>query len=229
MRYDPARFALWFAVANVSLVLLYLAGSWLELPWSLRAIVDLNAEGTIPAWYNASLLLLAGVQFLIAANIARSLERRILWILILIGIACIFLSADEVSGIHERITANLKQFAAIPRFQGDHGIWVPIYTVAGVMLLVGAWPVWRWMYATERRAVYLLAAAAACMAAAVITEILGYGDLRSPENWRRYQWLIAAEEGLEMFGSTFLFFASGRLMMTCVEDEHGDGPSPRIG
>jgi hypothetical protein len=67
------------------------------------SILRLDAELTIPAWYSGCLLFFAALLLLILAWRARTLRSRdFIWWLLL-GLGFMYLSADEVATIHERV------------------------------------------------------------------------------------------------------------------------------
>lgn len=62
--------------------------------------VHINAEYSLPAWFNAGLLLTTALLMAVAAATSTGHERTSWWVLaVLVG----FLSMDEASGFHERL------------------------------------------------------------------------------------------------------------------------------
>jgi len=48
----------------------------------------------------------------------------------------IYLSADEMASIHEKVSVLFKHVEWIPRFKGDHGLWVFFYALTGLILVL---------------------------------------------------------------------------------------------
>lgn len=196
--------------ALVAIYLLHIASG--EMSWLLRTFFDLNGEGTIPAWYTSAQLLLAGALLVYAGCSDRSDPGVASWFVVLLGAGLCFLSADEVVGIHETITVVLRDVEALPRFSGDHGIWIPIYLLAGVAFVAATLPQWRRLARADRPAtLWLVGGILLLLLGAVGLEIIGYGDLRQPEYRRLYTLLIAAEEGLEMTGASAILVGAALL------------------
>lgn len=66
-------------------------------------IFRFDSEMTIPAWYSGALMLISGLMLFVCSAVARTIRSsEFIWWLIL-GVGFIYLSADEVVGIHERI------------------------------------------------------------------------------------------------------------------------------
>lgn len=208
MRNEPSvlRLALALAIADALFVGAYLAyvamdGSSL----AMRRLLDLDAEYTLAAWFTSGQLLLIGV-LLLATAVAERHGRRIVppWFLALVGLAFVFLSADEATGIHETATLVLWRYSALPRFSGNHGMWIPIYLAIGACglgLTVRHWlRLWR---GSRRAAVWLYAGAAVFLTGAVGLEILSYG-LRDPVMRRLYTLEVAMEEGMELAGASMM-------------------------
>lgn len=63
--------------------------------------VHINADYSLPAWFNSSLLLTAALLMVVAGVTSNGRERTAWWMLsILVG----YLSMDEASGFHERLS-----------------------------------------------------------------------------------------------------------------------------
>jgi hypothetical protein len=178
--------------------------------WLLHALFNLDGEANIPAWYTSVQLMLAGVLFLMA-TLSDTMDRTVSrGYAALVGFGFILLSADEIVGLHESLTALLRPIDVLPRFSGDHGIWIPIYlaVIAAVALITmrQGLAVCR----THRRGCAILAAGAIVfLTGAVGLEIVSYGDLRAngPTD-RLYMLLVAAEEGLELLGASVMLIGS---------------------
>lgn len=221
----PVRIAALLYTVNVALVVLHLAFVWLD-PVSIpfRALLNLDAEGTIPAWYTSAQLLIIGLLFILAASRRPPGAAVAPWFLLLIGAGFVFLSMDEVAGVHETTTLVLKRFESLPRFKGDHGIWIPIYLLTGASIVAVTAKSWVRLFRAHRRGVLVIGLGALLfLLGAVGMEVYSYEALREPRNYRPYMVGVAVEEGLEMFGvSTMLL---GSMLVTAGLVERTEPPT----
>ena len=203
---------------DIALVVAHLVVSGMTEPSILlAAMFGLDREANLPTWFASSQLLLAGACFLVAAWRPRDDRRAPTASLSLAGGALVFLSADEAAGFHESVTWVLKRFESLPRFSGDHGLWIPIYGAVGLVALVGAGPLVRWLRRERRHAAHLLLLGAVLLVVgAVGVEILSYGDLRDPSQRHLYVLQVAVEEGLELLGGSLLLLGACRLAAQSV-------------
>ncbi|MEZ4416353.1 MAG: hypothetical protein R3E10_11465 [Gemmatimonadota bacterium] len=219
---------------DVLLVLIHLLVFSRDEPSQLlSALFGLDREANLPTWYSSTQLLLAGVCLLWAGTRANRTEGRPSRLLLLAGATFVFLSADEASSIHESITYVLRRFDELPRFQGDHGMWIPLYGMLGAVGLLAGRPLLGWIAREHRRAGgYLLAGALSFCGGAVVLEIISYGWLRTHEAARLYSLEVAAEEGLELLGASLLLFGCRQLASPRPCDESAGpvgGPPPVAG
>lgn len=215
----------WLATVNLLFIALYLTASWVRLPWPIQRLADLDAEATLPAWYGGSMLLLTGVALAFAGRTLRDTDAWVGRLLAVTAIAFVFLSADEVAGIHEQLTRSFSEFDWLPRFSGEHGLWIPIYAAVGCAFLVATLPLWRRLAALAPGGIPLLALGFALLAAAVVVEAASYGTLRDPANVRWYRLAVAGEEGLELFGATFAMLGATRVLDRAIERRRPPGQS----
>jgi len=208
----PIHVLIVLLLVNAALTTVHVVGMLLAEPSPVvHSLFDLDAEGTIPSWYASSLLLLTAWSFGRAAldGGSRVVGRAFLWVL---SSCFLYLSLDESVGIHERITMSLRPVAALPRFEGDHGIWIPFYVGAGVAFAALTCTTWLRLWRHERSAMLLFfAGVAMILGGAVGIEILNYGEFRRFVYPREYGLLVAVEEFLEMSGASAMLAGSIRL------------------
>lgn len=220
------RLRAWLTAGDLALVAAYVAYMAAGVDSvTVRRMLDLNGEGTIPAWYTSAQLLLAGMAFLHAsANGPRGSGRATPPFLAALGAGFCFLSADEVVGIHETITVLLRSSAWAPRFGGDHGIWIPLYVAIGVVFVAATARQWLRLRASDPRGTaWLVAGALVFLAGAAGVEILGYGDGGGVVRRAWYTLQVSSEEGLELLGATAMLV--GALLLARARPD----PSPERG
>lgn len=102
------------ALLAIHIVLTVLHYRFVELPWLLRELFDVDEEESVPTWFSSSLLLLtAAVLFLIAHLSRQGLDRNaIYWFGLGLGFA--FMSVDEIAGFHETLNSVTETSWAVP-------------------------------------------------------------------------------------------------------------------
>lgn len=198
---------------DLLLVAAYLGAVFSNRPLpSFVALLNLDGEGTVAVWYTSAKLLLAGVLFLGAATWAtpRFAGRRFL---AAVGIALLVLSLDETVGVHELLTVELRRFESLPRFEGQHGLWIPFALVAVVAFLAATARSWSALWSRARPGTLLMGLGLALgLVGAVGLEIIGYEIVRPSGSSVLYVIEVAAEEGLELLGASMLLLGSVRLL-----------------
>jgi hypothetical protein len=178
---DAKRLFLRLTFFELFLVLIFCADALLGSPiWSIKKLFDLDGEANIPAWFSSIQLFMIGLVLLIKSlqsNLDHSFSRLFFPI---VSIGFIFLSADEMASIHEKINGMLKYVEFIPRFKGDHGIWIFIYVLTGLILflanfrtLVAIWN--RYRHAT----LIMTIGMGIILIGGVMMEVISYQFLRS--------------------------------------------------
>jgi hypothetical protein len=203
--------ALTLIAGDIALVALYVAYTQAgAFHWFVHGLFNLDGEANVPAWYTSAQLLLAAVPFLVTAIAIRPDPAAPRWLFALGGAGLVFLSADEIVGFHESVTALLRPVSFMPRFSGDHGIWVPVYlAVIGIAVLVTVRPLVRVWRAAPRGSAILTAGALLFVTGAVGLEVLSYGTVRADGSSSGiYMLLVAAEEGFEMIGASVMLIGS---------------------
>jgi hypothetical protein len=196
---------------DIALVVFYVAYTQAgAFHWFVHGMFNLDGEANVPAWYTSAQLLLAAVPFLLTSLSSASAEAAPRWLLALGGAGLLFLSADEMVGFHEAVTALLRPVSFMPRFSGGHGMWVPVYlAVIALVALVTTRPCARVRRAEPRGSAILAAGALVFVTGAVGVEILSYGEVRADGPASRiYMLFVAVEEGLELLGASLMLIGS---------------------
>ncbi|MCF7760672.1 MAG: hypothetical protein K9M98_09220 [Cephaloticoccus sp.] len=85
-----------------------------ELPWLVRQIFDVDEEDSFPTWYSASTLLLTAFVLWLKTSSARGPADAWRWHWRGLAVGFVFLSIDEIAGIHETLNSLIDYSWAIP-------------------------------------------------------------------------------------------------------------------
>lgn len=203
------QLAILLYAVNFLLLTAYVCGTFFVVlnPYIYR-LINLDGEASLPAWFSASQLLLTGVVFAAAAY---RREHKVAGpvFLAVCATAFIFLSADEAASIHEKITVVFKDVEFLPRFSGDHGIWIPLYLLAGSVFLVVTGKTWLRLWRSNRNGATVFFLGIGLFAfGAVVLEIISYGELREIANRRYYAYQVLLEEAFELAGVTTILLGA---------------------
>ncbi len=198
----------------VDLLLLaaYLIGIFLVVPNPhIFRLINLDAEASLSSWFSSSQLLLIGAVFAVAAYSRRNESVGSLF-LATCALAFFFLSADEAASIHEKITLIFKGVDFLPRFSGNHGVWIPIYLLAGVLFVIATHKSWLKLWRDRRDGtIVFLVGIALFVFGAVALEIVSYGSLRDISNRNYYLYQVLFEEAFELAGVTTILIGTIRM------------------
>ena len=212
-----------FFAADLAVGALYVANLAAGRPWQkLNLFLDLDHEGNLPAWFSSLQWAAVAALFAYVAYEANRRKHRASTALLLLAGLFLFLSMDEASSVHERLTAGLNG-----KLLGDNRILMSSWLVVlGIPL---AFFLWRiairikdiFDEAPGSLRLYLLGVAVFGAGAFLTESVLhSLGVARIPEGF------ILLEEMLEMIGVTLLLWSGFSLawavgLVGLVED---DGP-----
>lgn len=100
--------------------------------WGFRRLLNMSGEGNLPAWYSASLMLLAGALLAVIAigkSAGRDPYRAHWWVL---SAGFVYMAADEAASIHEM----LNRLARVLPIQDEGALGYPWVVVGGSIVLV---------------------------------------------------------------------------------------------
>ncbi len=99
-------------IAHIVLTVMHYG--FVDLPWLLRELFDVDEEESIPTWFSSMLLLVTSLTlFLVAALCKQSKDRNAkYWVGLGAGFA--FMSADEIAGFHETLNTVIQISWAVP-------------------------------------------------------------------------------------------------------------------
>ncbi len=198
------------------LVILFLIERALGSPfWFVHRLVDLDGEQSIAAWFSSLQLCAVGAVLLLKARHPGALAPLGRGFLAVLGLAFVFLSADEALSLHEALTAGLARYGWLPRFEGGHGIWITLYLAAVFAFLLVSLPRLLYLWRHHRRPSMCVAGGfAVFVGGAVGMEVIGYGMANTATPLMQGV-EIACEEWLEMAGITLVL--AGALGLWCEE------------
>ncbi len=205
---------------EICLVAIFLADGILGQPsWTIHQIFSLDGEENIPAIFSSLQLFLVGILFLSMVYPLKQHPFSSHFFPAILGMSFIFLSFDEYFGIHEEITLSLKHIEWIPRFRGNHGIWVAPYVLAGLVFLGLTHKEFLKIWSKYRRESIIMGSGVVIFLVGVIAlEVISYQFLRdSTSPWYYYVLEVAFEEFLEMMGISVFLYGAILLSQTKTE------------
>jgi len=157
---------------------------------------DLDRENNVPSFFSGGLFLLnAMLLWLVGQQPARHHGSRVWYAL---AAVFVFLSYDEMFGVHERLTRPLRE--AFHTGGLLYYAWVIAYVMPVIALIWWFYPTWRRLSADVRR--QLLVAGCLFLLGAVVMEMINGAYDEAFGHRRSLAWglLSAVEESLEMAG-----------------------------
>jgi hypothetical protein len=167
-----------------------------ETIFGLRRLFDVSDERTLPAFFSATILLIAGGLLLIMASCHwRAAERYpLMWFFL--GLIFVYLSLDETIGFHETLTPHMRK--VVPATGLLRFTWVAA-AIPFVGLLGLAY--WSALQALPRRTRgQVILAGMLFVGGAIGVEMIGGWYLEANGRNFGYHTLSALEEAMEMFG-----------------------------
>lgn len=160
--------------------------SW--LPW--RQLFDVDEENNLPTWFSGAILALAAGCLWLCARHKRQVRDRSVnqWYVLTFGF--LFMSVDEVAGLHESLNSTIQSSWVIPG-----GI---VAFLVGLSFIPFLWNL------PSRTRNYFIVAGALYVGGAIGVEIIG---APMDADTMLYNLTTVAEEGLEMFGVILFLIA----------------------
>ena len=215
----PLRLFLSLATLDTLLVLAYFALIALGRgETAFFAIFNLDKEGNLPSWYaGMQLFIIAVGYFVLGSRLVPDRRRtallRPLWLVL--GLGFTVLSADEISGFHERMGRTLWRMKVFNIRFTDQWMVVYILIAAVLALLLGkqllrVWREWRF------EAMLFLLGFGVLASGAFLAEVA-----QIYRKWQGFSHLleIGLEEWLEMFGATILILPAYRILSTVMSSD----------
>lgn len=193
----PARVLAVLVGVSAVLVLVSLLAPWWAPHRDVMFYVEVGGENNLPMWWNAGLLLVAGLVLFVTGDAAPGRTERFAWRAL--GALVLLLSLDEATMLHEKLAGPAGRLWPAA---GLSYMWLVVGTplAAGVLvfvLLLGR--------TLPRRPRWLLTAAfAVYFTGAVGVEVLQELVVDPDGHWFAHRVLFHAEEALEMAGASMM-------------------------
>jgi len=163
---------------------------------------DLDDESSVPTWWAQVLFLAIGLGAWLSAYLQPDQATRRLWSTVA-ALGLIF-SLDEVAALHEHILQSVHNLFF--RDSSPTGMANAWWLVAPLLLLTGAWLLWKMVRLFPRRTTVLLAVGGAVfLVGSVVADLLT--SIAPRETFLNQGIMVAVEEGLELIGSVIVFYA----------------------
>jgi hypothetical protein len=200
---------------ELCLVLIYAADTLLGNPSrSIQRLFDLDGEGNIPAWFSSVQLFLIGLIFFLRSRQTGPDHSPSPLFLLMLSAGFIFLSADEAGSIHEKISETFKHVEFMPRFKGDHGVWVFVYAFISLILFLATFRSFAAMWNRHKHASFMMAVGMGiAVLGGVVMEVISYQFLRSGSTPLLYIVEVALEEFLELAGVSVALYGAILLLL----------------
>ena len=206
---DANRLLLTLILFEIFLVVMYFLGVFLKMPSAINILFNLDREATIPAWFSSAQLLLIGILFIFSNNWAQINRIVNPEFLLIVGMSFVYLSMDESAVIHEKITGTLNHIKWIPRFKGNHGIWIPIYSIIFVLLAtIGRHTIFSILKIYPRQSLLVFSGLLIFVLGGVGLEIIYYLYLEDSGRPILTKVEIAFEELFEMLGASIVLYGT---------------------
>lgn len=167
---------------------------FVELPWLIRELFDVDEEESIPTWFSSGILFLSAVAlfFIAALKQHQRDSQSIYWIVLAAGFT--FLSVDEIAGFHETLNSVTEISWAVP------GLVVALVVGLSYLRFLSQLP--------SHTAVRFIMAGAIFVGGAVGVELATEPYLYNDElDTLAYNLWTPVEEGMEMAGVIFFLSA----------------------
>jgi hypothetical protein len=197
----------------------------LGIPTWLVDLFRLNQEENAPSFFSGLLLAWSSTLSYVTFKKENAARRPRSHVWLFLSPLLLFLSFDELFGVHELLIDVVAGSFELPRFL--QFAWEPVYAI--LVLVVGAlfWPLWR---SQTNRLRLILAISAVCFVGGALGfETLGGIAYEGTEGDIVYGLLYTVEESLEMIGVVVFIYGLLLIMsgsaLTIDEDADGDAQS----
>ncbi len=120
----------------------------------------------------------------------------------------LFLSVDEMTGIHERIGDYLGHTNFFPAIEDRYGEWIVLYSGIGALILIFSIKPLLFLFKNYKKEFFIgFLGVSLLLFGAVFMEIASYHfPIRTEATSQLYKLEVSIEEGLEMTGTILLLY-----------------------
>jgi hypothetical protein len=189
----------------------------------LHSLIDLDAEGNLPAWFSSFQLGLVAIGWWVLAARHRATQRPSRRFLRICGGFFLLLSIDETALFHERITESLgsRYLDWVPAYLSQHIDDVVACVTIVLVCIAFVFPNIRGLWRLSPRAGSILAAGCSVyVTGAAVLESIGYRMLSGGSTVFVCRAEVAGEEFLEMLGASLILYAV--LLLCCIDKERSE-------
>jgi hypothetical protein len=182
----------------------------------LHALVDLDGEGNLPAWFSSFQLALISLSLWLLAFQHPKPDRPSRSFFALPASLFLLWSADETAQMHERLTGwiGLRYVDWLPYFLSEHKALVALLLAALLaivwLLRSDALAFWR---AHRRASLTAIFGFCVVFLGGAVLETIGYKFFLSGTTPLLYQTEVCLEEFFEMFGATLILYSTSSLAL----------------
>ena len=87
---------------------------FVDLPWLLRELFDVDEEESIPTWFSSMLLLITSITLFLVAILCKQNKDKNANYWLGLGAGFAFMSVDEIAGFHETLNTVTQVSWAVP-------------------------------------------------------------------------------------------------------------------
>ena len=206
---DANRLLFALIIFELCLTIIFFMNTQLHMHPHFERLFHFDRETTIPTWFSSLQLFSIGILFLFSPNWPKRHLISAPSVLLFIGMGFIFLSMDEAAGFHEKITGTLMHIEWVPRFKGNHGIWIPVYSSIAVFITIMSFRTIKSLFkAYPRQIIFIFSGFIILLIGGVGLEIINYLYLGDFKKSLLYIIEVGLEEFFEMLGASLILYGT---------------------
>jgi hypothetical protein len=186
----------------------------------LHALVDLDGEGNLPAWFSSLQLAMISLCLGYLAYRQRPTDKPSRGFLALLAAVFLLWSADETAQLHERLTGwiGLRYVDWLPGFLYEHKLMVMVLIVvlSAIARLLWADVLAFWRAHRQASRMAILGFCVVFLGGAVL-ETIGYKFFLDGTTPLLYQTEVCFEEVFEMLGASMILYSTSLLALSKAE------------
>ncbi len=212
---EATKIFLWLIIIELAFCAIHFADFLFNEPsWRIHSLFNLDGECNIPSWFSTIQLFMIGATALLTARSQNYTPPPSKKSFTILGLGFIYLSIDEGSLIHEKLTYQFYNNPLVPYFHGTRGIWIVVYGAIGIVLLLVLWrDMWDFYKNFRKEAVIFTIGMIVYLAGTGGAETITFFFL-DKTNQLVYTIEVLVEEFLEMLGASILFYS---ILLTSIK------------